>query len=137
MVAKDVLHEMVHSAHRSQRNESFSGSTVTDLCLISNHLQLQANGTADIGMPTTSHPTREPEHSSGTCKSPMLPYPTVQRQPVFTAITWKFTNPFSVFRTCIKTFVSRRLLVPNKVRCHTVISAYQRSHQGLRSPCFQ
>lgn len=38
----------------------------------SNHLQLNTNGTADTGMPTSSHPTtREPEYSSEPCKTPI------------------------------------------------------------------
>lgn len=132
MEGLDVLQEVAHTAHKSWRNVSFSDSTVTHLCLFSDHLQLQANDTVDTDLPTTSQPTREPGCSPGPCKSPLLPYPTVQRKTVTMALTWKFTSFtqtfFSAFRTSIKPFVSHGLLVSNKVRYHGVISVYQRPH---------
>lgn len=106
----------------------------------SNHLQLNTNGTADAGMPTSSHLTAPPGSQNIAQNLAKLPYPTqgkaclhslIQKFPSLTQIL------FSVFRTSINTFVPHEMLVPNKVRHHTVTAACKSPHLGQRTPCFQ
>lgn len=118
------------------RNESFSGSTVTVLSLISGHLH-PPSSTAGNWHSHSFSPCQRASTRPRTTQTTHAPVSygeeaTCSQRPNL-EVHKSYTNVmiFSTGRLFIKTIVSRGFLVHEEARDHIFISLYQRPYQGL------